>query len=120
MVLIYHLNKDSSYYCDYFYQSSGTRYTLRGAHCGYGYSCGSFFIDIHYAVSHNSWSVGASLSFNFLFFYCDYFYQTSGTHYVLRGSRCSDGLNCGFAYVNLDNSFSKIGWSIGATISFKK
>jgi len=68
MVLIYHLNKDSSYYCDYFYQSSGTRYTLRGAHCGYGYSCGSFFIDIHYAVSHNSWSVGASLSFNFLFF----------------------------------------------------
>jgi len=51
------------FYCDYFYQNSGTRYAFRNGGCGNGSICGVFFI----ALSRNSgaadWSHGAALSF---------------------------------------------------------
>ena len=51
--------------------------------------------------------------------YVYYFYQSSGTHYSLRGCDCSHGFYCGFAVVNLNTSFSSSSWTLGASLSFK-
>lgn len=63
---LYHLKP---YYCDYFYQSSGTRYTARGGNSTAGAICGAFSVNANAAASSNSnWTRGACLSFKLLFF----------------------------------------------------
>ena len=52
-------------------------------------------------------------------FYCDYFYQNSGTRYAFRGGRCNSGFYCGFAFISLDLLFYGAYWYIGAALSFK-
>jgi len=52
-------------------------------------------------------------------FYCDYFGQSSGAHYVRRGGRCTNGFNCGFTYISLGDGFGTANWYTGAALSFK-
>ena len=60
-VPLYHLKP---YYCDYYYQTSGTRYIARGGNSGSSAICGTFCINATAAVSSNpNWTRGASLSF---------------------------------------------------------
>jgi len=63
----YHLNHIFSFYCDYFYQSSSTRYAIRGGHCDYGFGCGFAFVYL-YVSSNTYWGFGAALSFKPLYF----------------------------------------------------
>lgn len=67
--------------------------------------------------------MGASLSFKPIIlcfsFYCDHFYQSSGTHYAICSGNCSNGLVCGVFFVYLGNAFSNAGWYRGAALSFK-
>ena len=51
-------------------------------------------------------------------YYCDYFYQNSGTRYALHGGVCSDGAVCGF-YVYLRIAASDTSWAFGAAPSYK-
>ena len=56
-----------SFYCDYFYQSSGgTHYAFRGGYSYYGSRCGVFFVALDYAASGYVWSRGAALSFKLI------------------------------------------------------
>jgi len=49
----------------------------------------------------------------------DYFYQSSGTHYVRRGGLCNNGFYCGFTFISLLYDFGSSYWNVGATLSFK-
>ena len=61
MVPVYHLNY--IYYCDYFVQNSGNRYSVRGGYSNNALYCGIFYIAINTAVSYTNWGIGASISF---------------------------------------------------------
>ena len=52
-----------SYYCDYFYQSSGAHYAFRGGHCGSGLYCGFAYVNLYANFSTVAWNLGAALSF---------------------------------------------------------
>ena len=52
----------NKFYCDYFYQSNGTRYLLVGGCSGYGASAGAFFFYLYLAFSVAGWGIAASLS----------------------------------------------------------
>ena len=52
-----------SYYCDYFYQSSGSHYALRGGSSVLGADCGAFYVRLNVGPSTTYWNVGAALSF---------------------------------------------------------
>ena len=65
------------------------------------------------------WYYGASLSFK-LYFYCDYFVQTTGSdRYPIRGARSNNGLYCGIFSIVMNNISSFTDWARGACISFK-
>lgn len=53
---------DATYYCDYLWQNSGTRYACRGGSCGDGLYGGAFGVGLHVAPSGAGWSVGAAPS----------------------------------------------------------
>ena len=53
------------------------------------------------------------------FFYCDYFYQSSGTHYARRGDSSNSGFSSGAFYVNLNTAYNYNIWHFGANLSFK-
>jgi len=53
---------DSTYYCDYLWQNSGTRYAYRGGGCSDGLRCGAFFVNLYAAPSDAAWAVGAAPS----------------------------------------------------------
>ena len=57
-------NGDSTkYWCDYWYQNSGTRYALRGADCDDGAgNVGAFCVYLSVAASHTYWYIGAAPS----------------------------------------------------------
>ena len=93
-------------------------YSIRGGHSNTSFDCGIFLIGLHFAYTNSGWPRGASLSFKTLF-YCDYFAQSSGTHYAYRGGLSYSGLNCGFAYVYLNSASGYTYWRIGAALSFK-
>ena len=52
-------------------------------------------------------------------FYCDYFAQNSGSHYVIRGGRSNYGLRCGAFCISSSYSASTADWNVGAALSFK-
>ena len=52
-----------SFYCDYFYQSSGITYTFRGGYSDNGLDCGFTSVALYRASSYASWSIDAALSF---------------------------------------------------------
>lgn len=52
----------STYYCDYFNISTGTRYALRGGACSHGRSAGAFSVDCYNTAGNASWGIGASPS----------------------------------------------------------
>ena len=66
LVLLYHLNH-CLFYCDYFYQTNGTKYATRGGRSDYGFSCGAFFTFESLGDNINYWGRGASLSFKPVF-----------------------------------------------------
>ena len=66
MVLLYHLKLLSSFYCDYFYQANGTKYSMRGGSIEKGFECGSFYIRIASGNNYTGWDYGASLSFKLI------------------------------------------------------
>lgn len=51
-------------------------------------------------------------------YYCDYFYQSSGLRYALRGGNCSNGASCGFS-VRLSSTATYASWDFGASLSYK-
>ena len=53
----------SSFYCDYFYQNSGTRYAIRGGDSALGLRCGAFCVSLNLSSGYAYWFVGAALSF---------------------------------------------------------
>ena len=53
----------STYYADYFYQNTGTRYLLVGGSSADGVPAGAFYFSLTTAPSGAHWSVAASLSF---------------------------------------------------------
>ena len=108
-----------SFYCDYFSQSSGTHYALRGGASASGLYCGAFCVSGSGSASSANWILGAALSFKPLSFYCDYFAQGSGTTYAFRGGACSNGLYCGVFYVRVSLSAAVANWYLGAALSFK-
>ena len=76
---------------------------------------------LNIAASGNAWALGAALSFKpFSSFYCDYFYQSSGTHYALRGSTLHYSYGCGIFDISLNIAFSATGWYRGAALLFKR
>ena len=52
----------NKFYCDYFYQSSGTRHLLVGGSSDSGAAAGAFYLALSYAFSSASWAIAASLS----------------------------------------------------------
>lgn len=60
---VYHLDLYNIFYCDYFYQANGTKYSIHGAGSNAGYPCGIFCIALSYAINIGNWSVSASISF---------------------------------------------------------
>ena len=52
-------------------------------------------------------------------FYCDYFYQSSGTRYLLVGGSSAQGANAGAFYFYLGRAFSYAGWGVAASLSLK-
>ena len=109
----------SSFYCDYFAQSSGTHYSIRGGSSANGLRCGVFFVYLDYTSGATAWGLGAALSFKSLF-YCDYFYQSSNVNCAIRGGSSGSGFGCGIFYVNVSNYFGYTRWYIGAALSFKQ
>jgi len=61
MVPVYHLNY--IYYCDYFVQNSGNRYSVRGGYSNNALYCGIFIDGLGTAYNNGKWYYGASLSF---------------------------------------------------------
>ena len=57
----------SSYYCDYLYRNSSTRYACRGGPSSRGFPCGAFCLYVYDAVSYTHWNFGAALSCIFFF-----------------------------------------------------
>lgn len=53
----------STYYADYFYQNTGTRYLLVGGYSGSGVSAGAFYFRLNTTPSDAAWNIAASLSF---------------------------------------------------------
>ena len=53
---------------NYFYQSSGTRYAIRGGYSSYSSQCGLFCVNLGASFSWASWAYGASLSSKPVFF----------------------------------------------------
>ena len=108
-MLLYHLNKATS-----------TTYTRRGGASGNSFGCGFVFADLSNAFGAANWHFGAALSFKlYETFYCDYFYQSSGTKYTVRGGYSGSGANCGDFYVSANSAASYTSWTISASISFK-
>ena len=52
----------STYYADYFYQNTDTRYLLVGGHADDGVTAGAFCFRLHVAPSATSWRLAAALS----------------------------------------------------------
>lgn len=52
-------------------------------------------------------------------YYCDYFYQNTGTYYLLVGGSASVGSFAGACYFDLRNAGSSSYWNIAAALSFK-
>ena len=52
-------------------------------------------------------------------FYCDYFYQSSDTRYLLVGGSSGDGAIAGALSFNLGNAFSLASWVFAASLSLK-
>jgi len=52
----------ATYYCDYFWQASGTRYAFRGGYCYNDAHCGTFSLYLNYTPSTAYWSIGAAPS----------------------------------------------------------
>lgn len=53
---------NGNYYSDACWSSTGVRYALVGGACYYGSACGAFALSLGSALSHSSWTDGASLS----------------------------------------------------------
>lgn len=53
---------DTKYWCDYYYQNSGTRFAVRGGHCNAGASCGRY-VNLYYAAASTNWYIGAAVSY---------------------------------------------------------
>lgn len=62
MVNTVNSNASSTYYQDYYYYNSGTRYLLVGGYAGYGSDAGAFLFRLSNAPSNASWSYAAALS----------------------------------------------------------
>jgi len=60
-------------------------------------------------------TLGASMTTH----YCDYFYQKTGTRYLLCGGASSTGRTAGRWYRSVNFAASYRGWSIGASLSLK-
>lgn len=52
----------NKFYCDYFYQSNGTRYLLVGGSSASGTYAGAFYFDLNDAFAYARWTIAASLS----------------------------------------------------------
>lgn len=52
----------STYYADYFYQNTDTRYLLVGGYSVLGVRAGTFFFSLSYAPSYADWHIAAALS----------------------------------------------------------
>lgn len=51
-------------------------------------------------------------------YYCDYWYQSSGLRFALRGGNSNNTVaNYGAFYVNLNNTASNTNWNIGAAVT---
>ena len=94
-------------------------YSIRGGHSNTSFDCGIFLIGLHFAYTNSGWPRGASLSFKTLF-YCDYFAQSSGIHYAIRGGSSANELRCGVFFVYLDYTSGATAWGLGAALSFKQ
>ena len=88
---------------------------MRGGTSGGGIYCGSFCVSLYDYSGRTRWNIGASISFKTN----NYFYQSSGTHYALRGGPCATGSSCGFAFAALNIAASIARWNFGAALSFK-
>ena len=66
VVPVYHLNQYIAFYCDYFYQQTGIKYSLRGARPTSGANGGCWIISLFDASNIYSWSASASISFKTL------------------------------------------------------
>lgn len=54
----------ATYWCDYWYRSSGCRYALRGGYCGNpANNVGAFYVNMRNASTSVGWYFGASLSY---------------------------------------------------------
>lgn len=62
MVNTVNSNASSTYYQDYYFYSSGTKYLLVGGSAGYGSYAGAFYFDLYYAPSDAGWGGAAALS----------------------------------------------------------
>jgi len=103
------------YHLNLIYKATSTTYPRCGGASNDGSRCGVFFVTLGNSSGATNWYAGAAISFNLWY----YFSQSSGAHYVRRGGRCTNGFNCGFAYISLYDSFSTAGWYSGAALSFK-
>ncbi len=52
----------ATFWCDYWYQASGTRYAIRGGHCGDGLNVGAFFVLLYVAPTSTYWYIGSAPS----------------------------------------------------------
>ena len=52
----------ATFWCDYWYQASGTRYALRGGVCFIGLAVGAFCVYLDYAPTYAGWNIGSAPS----------------------------------------------------------
>lgn len=94
------------------YNQNGNGY-LQG---GIGPSANGYFSKVQF--DRNGWFVNSVTGGEDSKFWCDYWYQSSGTRFAVRGGVCTSGSHCGRC-VGLDAAASYARWDVGCAVSYK-
>ena len=94
------------------YNQNGNGY-LQG---GIGPSSNGYFSKVQF--DRNGWFVNSVTGGGDSKFWCDYWYQNSGTRFAFRGGNCIASSHCG-RYVHLLSTSGYSYWNIGCAVSYK-
>ena len=94
------------------YNQTGANY-LQG---GIGPSSNGYFSKVLF--NKDGWFVNSITNGSDTKYWCDYYYQNSGTRFAVRGGYCYGSADCG-RFVRLNSTAANSGWSIGAAVSYK-
>ena len=94
------------------YNQNGANY-LQG---GVGPSSDGYFSKVLF--NKDGWFVNSVTNGSDAKYWCDYWYQSSGMRYAVRGGPCANGAVCG-RFVGLDDAATYTRWDVGSAVSYK-